>query len=231
LRLAASAGVTLLVSWAFLVLERRPLNSLGLRPGGRWLREFAAGAAGGLLLMGVLALAVRGAGGFHWVRDPGGSGALMAGAGFFLAVAFREELLFRGYAFQRGLEGLGAWPALGLMALAFAWAHGGNPGMEGPVRPWAIANIGLAGLLLGLGYVRTRSLALPVGLHLGWNWTQGSLLGFGVSGFSTGSLLRPVFRDRPEWLTGGAFGLEASLPCTVLLLLAVAGLAVWRPRA
>jgi membrane protease YdiL (CAAX protease family) len=83
--------------------------------------------------------------------------------------------------------------------------------------------IGLSAILFGFCYLRTRSLALPIGLHLGWNWAQGSLLGFGVSGTTdTKGLWTPVFHGRPEWLTGGAFGLEASLPCAF-----VCGVAIW----
>ena len=65
-----------------------------------------------------------------------------------------------------------------------------------------------------------------MGIHLGWNWAQGNLLGFGVSGTEAGpTVLKPVF-DGPEWLTGGAFGLEASLPC----LLVIGVCCVWLAR-
>lgn len=219
--------VVLLLSWGFLRLEERPLGSIGLRMGLRWGWQCLAGVVGGCLLMVGIALVVLGLDGFHWERAAGGG--LVSGAWLFLAVGLREELLFRGYAFQRLVEGGGDWSALGLAALYFAFAHWGNPGMTGAVRYWASLNIGLVGVLLGLCYLRTRSLALPIGLHLGWNWTQGSLLGFGVSGIHPGSPLEPVFHDRPLWLTGGPFGLEASLPCALVCGLAIAGMLLWRP--
>jgi len=226
-----SASLLLLASWCFLRLEGKPLASIGLKPGWRWGRQFLAGAAGGLLLMVLAAWIIHGLDGLHWVKAPdGGTAALGSGACLFLAVALREELFFRGYAFQRLVDGAGAWPALGVMAAYFVQAHWGNPGMAGSVRCWASLNIGLAGILLGLCYLKTRSLAAPIGLHLGWNWAQGSLLGFGVSGTRPERLLEPVFHGRPSWLTGGAFGLEASLPCAVLCGLAIAGLALWKPR-
>ena len=223
-------SIGLLLSWLFLVLEGRPLASIGLRLGRRWGLQCLAGMAGGFLLMVSVALVVRGLDGFHWVvATDGGFAALGSGAWLFLLVALREELLFRGYAFQRLLEEAETWPALGLMSLYFAYAHWGNPGMTGLIRYGASLNIALAGVLLGLCYLKTRSLAMPIGLHLGWNWTQGSLLGFGVSGSQPGSLLAPVFHDRPLWLTGGSFGLEASLPCAILCSLAIAGLLLWQP--
>lgn len=224
-------ALTLLLSGVFLYLEERPLASLGLRFDRGWGVHLLAGLAGGFLLMGSVALIIHGWQGFHWVYPPqGGLSALGSGAWLFLAVALGEELLFRGYAFQRLAEALGGPLALGMTALWFAQAHWDNPGMTGPIRGWAILNIALAGILLGLAFLKTRSLALPIGLHLGWNWTQGSLLGFGVSGTSLRGYLQPVFQERPLWLTGGSFGLEASLPCTILCGLAIAGLVLWKPR-
>jgi uncharacterized protein len=222
-----SGGLTLGLSWLFLAGEGRPLVSLGLRPGRRWGLEFLSGTLGGLLLMVIVALTVRALGGFHWEPSPNPLSALGYGAWIFLAVAFSEEISYRGYAFQRLAEGLGHWGALGLAGAFFAYGHWANPGMTGATRIWATLNIGLAGVLLGLCFLKTRSLALPMGLHLGWNWTQGSMLGFGVSGLRIESMMRPVFHGRPEWLTGGAFGLEASLPCAVFTTLAIFGLSRW----
>jgi len=227
-RLWISLSITLLVSFLFLQAEGRTLADLGLRLGRRWGFQALAGAVLGFVLMVSNALVIRSLGGFHWETAVGPS-ALGSGAWLFLVVALREELLFRGYAFQRLADGIGAWFALGMGALFFAYAHWDNPGLTDAVRGWATLNIGLAGVLLGLCWLKTRSLAMPMGLHLAWNWTQGSLLGFSVSGLRFDSLLRPVLHDRPAWLTGGTFGLEASLPCTVLCVLAIGGLVLWRP--
>lgn len=147
-------------------------------------------------------------------------------------MAFHEETLYRGYLFQRLVAGLGEWPAQLLMALLFALAHWGNPGMSGATMAWATLNIALAAVLLGLCYLRTKSLALPIGVHLGWNFTQGNLLGFGVSGTTDApGLLQPVLHGKPDWLTGGAFGLEAGLPCALVCLAVVVALAMWKRGA
>jgi membrane protease YdiL (CAAX protease family) len=180
-----------------------------------------------------MALLVWGLNGIHWVRTPGmGARQALAAAWPLLGVAFHEELFARGYPFQRLVESAGPWVGQLLMATLFALVHWGNPGMHGTAKAWATLNIGLAGLLLGFCYLRTRSLALPIGLHLGWNWTQGSLLGFGVSG-TTGfkGIWTPVFHGLPEWLTGGAFGLEASLPCLLVCAAAIFGLWRWKGTA
>ena len=223
---AAFLGLT----WACLELEGLPLGSVGLRLDRRWARLFLLGALGGCGLMGLMALGAYLGGGFHLARNPqAGLGTLLAGAWLFLAVAFSEELLFRGYLFQRLCQGIGPWPAQLLVAILFAAVHWSNPGMAGATRAWASLDLVLAGILLGLCYLRTRSLALPIGLHLGWNWAQGVLLGFGVSGMPSAGWWTPVFHGGTAWLTGGRFGLEASLPCA--LVAAAACLALVRMPA
>lgn len=225
------AGLGALASYLCLRLEGRAFSSLGFLPGRRWLLECLAGTFGGILIILVTALLVRGLDGFHWERAAGvGARQLLASGWIFLGVAFNEEIIARGYPFQRVVEGAGPWVGQLVFAGLFALGHWGNPGMHGATKLWATLNIGLAAILLGFCYLRTRSLALPIGVHLGWNWAQGSLLGFGVSGTSDikGAWM-PVFHGRPAWLTGGAFGLEASLICTLVCGAVI--LWLWRWRA
>jgi hypothetical protein len=223
------SGLIMLLPTAIcLRAERATLANAGLAWDRRWAREALLGTALGLGLMVVTALVIRAMGGFHWELNPATTlRTLLAGAWLYIGVALFEELTFRGYAFQRLVRGVGVWPAQFLLAAFFAYAHWHNPGMSGATKLWASLNIGLAAILLGLAYLKTGSLALPMGIHLGWNWTQGNLLGFGVSGTTdTQAFIKPVFQGRPEWLTGGAFGLEASLPC----LLVVGACCLWLMR-
>jgi membrane protease YdiL (CAAX protease family) len=204
--------MVLLATWVCTRLRRERLDSIGLRLDRRWAREFGWGAAlggGSLLLAAGLILAI---GGVRFELDPARSlGHLAFGLYLFASVAAVEEILFRGFLFQRLVAGLGAWPAQLLLAALFALAHWGNPGMAGMTKVLATIDIALAAIMLGLAWLRTRSLALPIGLHLGWNWTQGHLLGFGVSGMDLTGWLHPVFQGLPTWLTGGEFGPEASV--------------------
>jgi hypothetical protein len=89
--------------------------------------------------------------------------------------------------------------------------HLDNPGMTGDGKVLAGINIFLASILFGLAYIRTQSLAMPIGLHFTANLMQGGVLGFGVSGTDQSGLLKPIFAGVPEWLTGGQIGLEASI--------------------
>jgi len=224
------AALGALASLLCVRLEGRSFLGLGFRPGWRWVLECLSGVFGGILLILATALLVRSMDGFHWERTPGiGARQLLAASWPLLGVAFNEELFARGYPFQRLVEGAGPWVGQLVLAGLFALIHWGNPGMHGATKAWATLNIGLAAILLGFCYLRTRSLALPIGLHLGWNWTQGSLLGFGVSGTTEfKGAWTPIFHGRPEWLTGGAFGLEASLPCALLCGTAILGLWRWK---
>jgi hypothetical protein len=112
------------------------------------------------------------------------------------------------------------------MAAFFAVAHWGNPGMDGATEFWATLDTMLGALLLGFAYLRTGSLALPIGVHFGWNWAQGALLGFDVSGFTQTGWLAPTILGQPQWLTGGSFGPEASI-FSVVVDVAVL-LLIWR---
>ena len=116
-------------------------------------------------------------------------------------------------------------------ALLFATAHWGNPDMQGATRVWASIDIALAALMLGMAYVRTRSLALPFGLHLGWNWMQGHVLGFDVSGVDLTGWFLPQLLDRPEWMTGGAFGPESTVFAVVVDLGVLLLLWKWKGSA
>ena len=222
----------LAASWLCLRAEGRGLAALGLRPDRRFVRDFTLGTVGGLSLMLVTAGIIGGLQGVHWIRTAGiGTADLLQGAWLYIAVACVEEILFRGYPVQRAARGLGFPLAQLAFAVFFALGHWGNPGMAGATKAWATLNIALAAILLGFCYFRTRSLALPIGVHLGWNWTQGSLLGFGVSGTTNEGWWTPVFHGRPEWFTGGAFGLEASFVCTLVCGAAILGLWRWKGTA
>ena len=135
--------------------------------------------------------------------------ALWQGALACLVVAALEELVFRGFVFQRLVEGVGAWLAQPLMAAYFVLTHSQGLAGAGALQWLAGANIFIAGLVFGTAYLATRSLALPIALHFGLNFLQGPVLGFGVSGHAGDSAWVPVADAAlPAW-HGGAFGLEA----------------------
>ncbi len=229
--------ITLAVSWAALRLEDRPLANLGLRLDRRWALELVLGVLGGAVLITLVATLLWTLGGFTWIfNGTAKSFALIQGCWVFLFVALNEETTYRGYPFQRLTTGeLGPRGTQLLFAAYFAFRHLNNPGVQAAgaaMKAITILNIALAAILLGLAYLRTRSLALPIGIHWAWNFVQGNLLGFPVSG--TGERLaplKPILKDRPDWLTGGAVGLEGSVACTLICLVAIVLLYFWRGSA
>ena len=129
----------------------------------------------------------------------------------FIPAVFHEELLFRGYPFQRVWRWLPRTAIVGLSA-AFAALHLWNDHVT-----WlAILNIFLGGVLLSLAYVRYERLWFPIGLHFAWNLLSGPILGYSVSGFGPEmTVLRVVGSGHPV-LTGGPFGLEGSVWMTLV---------------
>ncbi|HYI10397.1 MAG TPA: CPBP family intramembrane glutamic endopeptidase [Thermoanaerobaculia bacterium] len=134
----------------------------------------------------------------------------------FLPAAIHEELLFRGYAFQK----LYRWKrgfAILFIAVLFAALHMGNTS----VTPLGLANIFLGGILLGLAYARYERLWFPIGLHLAWNLMSGPILGHEVSGYEAVMTVLTEEGTGPELLTGGEFGIEGSVWMTVMELGAI----------
>lgn len=125
---------------------------------------------------------------------------------------FMEELFFRGILF-RWIEKIGgSWIALFVTSVLFGLAHALNPNAT------AFSSIAIAveaGVLLGGAYMLTRNLWLPIGLHAAWNFTQGFLFGIPVSGVAEEGMVGARLSG-PELVTGGGFGLEASVIAFVL---------------
>lgn len=142
---------------------------------------------------------------------------------FFFLVACGEEVIFRGILFRLIDERFGMWWALGISALVFGFVHILNP----DAGVWSSIAIAIeAGLLLGAAYKFSGSLWFPIGIHWAWNFTQGNVFGFAVSGGDPGeSILKGVVTG-PALLTGGGFGPEASL-ITALLGLALSALFIY----
>lgn len=158
-----------------------------------WLLGLLLGAA----LLGSISIGVWLCGGFRLVAAPAPTVLLLQSFWLFLLGAVFEELTFRGYPFQRGIEAMGMiWCQFAFAGL-FVLAHLGSPALRHGAVFLPLLTIFLAGMLLGYCYRITRSLALPLGLHMGWNWLQ-ETLGFSVSGRDFAGLWRPVLGQMPD---------------------------------
>ncbi len=128
--------------------------------------------------------------------------------------AFMEELVFRLIIFKLTEEALGSWVALVVQAVVFGALHAGNPNAT---LFSSVAIMVEAGVLLAAAFMVTRRVWLIFGLHLAWNFVQSTVFGLSVSGTASHGIIAPIVSG-PEWLTGGAFGVEASWPAIGLCL-------------
>jgi membrane protease YdiL (CAAX protease family) len=224
----------LLLGWACgRLFDGVPLRALGWSRHRGWLRDLALGSLFGFASLALAALVAAVAGGLRFSFAPEGFGVAFAKTFFgalvvYLLLAAAEEIMFRGYPLQTLMRSLPFAVALIPSSALFASAHLYNPNVSLPA--FTFVNTALAGVWLAVGYYRTRSLWLPLGLHWSWNWAMGSVLGLPVSGIT--SLTRaPLLRAAdagPTWLTGGSYGIEGGAACTITLLVATAF--VWRTR-
>lgn len=209
---AAIVLCLLVLFWPFYrYVERSSLGVLFGREG--WAMELLAGLIGGTLLFSLMVAIVAALGGYEIVGHSGVETVWGPLANEAIVAGFTEELLFRGILFRYIEQAAGSWIALALTSALFGLAHIFNPGAT-----WfsSFAITVEAGILLGAVYMLTRRLWAAIGLHAGWNFTQGWIFGLPVSGGHGGIGLNNGRLLGSDLLTGGAFGLEASIPAVVV---------------
>ncbi|WP_212829808.1 CPBP family intramembrane glutamic endopeptidase [Catellatospora sp. TT07R-123] len=197
---AGVVGYRALVGW----LERRPVHELALGPApSGLLRAFGLG----LLLFGIVIGLIAMCGGYR-IAGWGSLTGTIATFGLMCGVAVTEEILFRGVLFRLIQQWAGTAVALTVSGVLFGALHLLNPG----ATLWGALAIAVeAGVLLGAAYTASRSLWLPIGLHLGWNFAESGLFGATLSGSAFhGGLVQGVPHG-PSLISGGGFGPEASI--------------------
>ena len=212
---ALAACLVMLLVYVLLVrwIERRPAKELAPLRG---LPLAAAGAILGFALFCAVYGVLWVLGVAHWRGFSGFHGVPLALLPALLA-AVGEELAIRGGVFRILEDSLGTLFALLLSAGLFGLLHALNRGAT-PVSTAAIALE--AGVLLGAAYALTRNLWFPIGLHFGWNFTEGGVFGAAVSGGGGGHGMVLVPLGGPDLLTGGVFGPEASIVAVAVCLAA-----------
>lgn len=228
-------GAALLVGslvggWLTLAVDGEPPGALGFHLRRRALGETAGGLVLGTVVGSVAVVGMALAGGVRWSVSGGSIGEYLVAGGsalaYFALPAAGEEALFRGYPLQALAESMGGGPALVLTSVLFGAVHLQNPGAD-----WIGAvNVTAAGLFLGGLLLRSGSLWVASGAHLGWNWAHGFVADLPVSGLdlvdAPGLVARSV---GPDWLSGGVFGPEGSVVTTGVALGAAAWV-WWTPR-
>jgi hypothetical protein len=221
-----------LLIWLWLrLVERRPLWTTGMtRP---VMRPYLRGLLIGLLLFTTV-VAVLGLARVLAVEEPPATqgfwpalaGALLIMLGWMIQGA-AEELLARGFVLPILGVRWGTWPAVIVSSLFFSLLHLANPN----ISAISVLNLFLFGLLAALYALYEGQLWGVFGLHAIWNWAQGNLFGFEVSGNSIRfSKLVDLMEVGPDWLTGGLFGPEGGSVVSLTLLGAIIILMIWSRR-
>lgn len=194
-------------------LDKRSFESLGLKLDKQTLLDILAGIGITFVQMGFIYILMLALGwltfvGFAWEFDPIQVVVRSVITFFivFIIVGWNEELLSRGYQLQTIASGFNLFWGVIISSAVFGLLHLGNPNAT-----WVSAvGIFFAGVYLAYGYIRTGQLWLSIGLHIGWNFFEGVVFGFPVSGLDIYALTR-IKVQGPELWTGGAFGPEAGL--------------------
>ena len=134
----------------------------------------------------------------------------------FAVVSLNEEIAMRGYILQNLSSSFNKYIALALSSLVFMIMHIGNPNMSAI----PLFNLFLAGLFLGIYCIHRKNLWFPIGAHFTWNYFQGPVLGFEVSGNEVNSLFIQRL-DGSDLITGGQFGFEGSIILTTFMIIGI----------
>jgi len=202
------------------VFDRKPLASVGVAFHLRWPAELGRGLMVGAVMILLVAGMEAALGLAHFGLSAESPGRILTGGvflGFLLLVAATdEELIFRGYPFQRLMDSIGPVGALAVFSALFGLGHRWNP-----EHTWiSTLNTMLVGIPLAVAYLRTRALWMPIGMHLSWNFLQGYGLGLPVSGIALPACILAPAVSGPWWVTGGAYGPEGGVLTTAVILVA-----------
>ncbi len=236
---ATLLSITVSVWLAGHFMDRRSFADFGLHVDRNWWLDLTFGMGLGAILMLSIFLVQWATGwiivtGIFWQAEPQSPFLLVILPPLltYLCVGFYEELLTRGYWLRNLAEGL-YMPHIGPQtAIVLAWSissaafgllHLGNPNAS----IISTMNIALAGLFLGLGYVLTGSLAIPIGIHITWNFFQGHVFGFPVSGMQSRVSFIGIEQGGPTLWTGGDFGPEAGLLGILAMMVGSTATILW----
>lgn len=221
--LTATPAVYIARRW----IDKKDVASLGLQPGWQAMADLLFGFTLSGIMMGLVFTAMWALGYVGQVEAAaiGWSTARVLATSLvvMMLVGLWEELVFRGYLLQNMAEGLGMKTAIAVSCLLYGLVHAMNP--SAGILSTAI--IVLFGFLRIYGYLSTGQLWLSIGMHAGWNYFQATVFGFAASGFAEDRTLLMHEAAAADWLSGGAFGPEASVVTIPVVFVALAAMWSW----
>lgn len=206
----------MLCVWLFVrFIDRKPLEAIGLKIQG-YEKDLQLGLVlgAGLIAIGFLILFILGDLSVDGFSFP--VGTIILYLLLFLVVSLHEEVMMRGYVLNNLMQSMNRYVALSISSVIFMSIHLLNPN----ISFLSVINLFLAGVVLGIYYIHKPNLWLPIGMHLTWNFFQGPIFGFEVSGIETKSIINQSIKGN-EIITGGAFGYEGSILATISIIIMI----------
>lgn len=205
--------LTPIIAWKYVM--KRPLSNMGLTPVKKGWKDLSVGLVFGIVSMTIVfivLLLTNQASVESW--RPTFSLDLIIYLILFILVGFGEEILGRGFIISVLRQTKNIPAVLIISSVIFALLHGANSGIG--ILP--LINLTLIGLLFAYMYLKSGNIWMPIGYHITWNYFQGNVFGFKVSGTNTNGLLTTSL-EKNTLLNGGDFGPEGGLFVTAIILI------------
>lgn len=215
---ALSNGVSIIsciIVWRW--LDKKKIREMGLTSIKSNSKEFLVGLVAGAITISIVSIGIISFGNVEFVNPvnkPNISLSLVYGLIAFAFVGFGEEILSRGYIMSVLKQTRSKWVVLVGPALIFAMLHLANNG----ISILAFINLFLVGLLFAYMFMKSKNIWMPIGYHITWNYFQGYIWGFGVSGNDVQGLYK-IKNVSDNIINGGAFGPEGGLMVTIVICL------------
>lgn len=199
------------------LFEKKKISSMGITSIKKGYKELIVGLGLGAITMSIVAIGIVAIGDVKLVKPinkPNISIYLLYGLIQFIFVGFGEEILSRGYIMSVLKQTRNKWIILIGPALIFAALHLGNNGID----VLSFINLFLVGVLFAYMFMKSKNIWMPIGYHITWNYFQGYIWGFKVSGTSTNGLYQ-IENVTNNIINGGAFGPEGGIIVTIIICL------------
>lgn len=205
-----------IVMWK--IFDKKKVSGMGLTNLKEGYKEFISGLLFGTIAISIVAIILLLMGNVRLVNSlskPQLSVALLEGLILFIFVGFGEEILGRAYIMSVLKQTRNKWLVLIISSVIFAILHLGNNG----ISILAFINLFLVGLLFGYMFMKSKNIWMPIGYHITWNYFQGYIWGFQVSGITTSGLYK-IENINNNIINGGLFGPEGGLIVTIVTCIA-----------
>lgn len=208
--------VAVIVLWKS--FDKKPIRNLGLTSVRKGYKDLLKGLFLGIIAISTVFSALLVTGSITVVQNlnnPKLASDLILGIIMFIFVGFGEEILSRGYCMTVLKQTGSKWVVVLIPSIIFSLMHSLNPN----VSSLGLFNTFLVGALFSYMVVKTGSIWMPIGFHITWNYLQGNIFGFSVSGMETQSGILISRNVAENIVNGGMYGPEGGIVTTLVVLM------------